>query len=268
MAVDEAGSLAPGGIAMPSGPSQSLARGLWVLQRLAESRQTLTATQLAAELGTHQSSVSRLLATLTSAGYVRRDESGHFAPDYGIVALASHAAHLPLIRRPWQVFEAFSLDHPDLSATLAMLWRGQLVYGQRLRGRTTQHARRYSAFPLHRSSPGLRLLLELPETEALALLEDSRRQHGWSGDPDVVPRDPAALLERAQELCEHEVLILSDRWALDVHQSGAIPVNTAEPHPVALAVLDHDGRHSPDELRLILHTVRRDLELAFRQPEA
>lgn len=254
--------------AAPSGPSQSLARGLWVLQRIAESRQRLTAAQLAEELGTHQSSVSRMLSTLMAAGLVRREESGHFGPDYGIIGLVSHAAKLPLIQRPWQVFREFSTSHPDLSATLAMLWRGQLVYGQKQRGRTTDHARRHVTFPLHRSSPGLRMLLDLPEAHALALLKASRSRHGWSGDPEVVPQEPADLLERARTLCEHETLILGPQWALDVQQSGAIPVHTTEPHPVALAVLDHDGTHSPDELRLILHTLRRDLELAFRQSEA
>ncbi|HIT75922.1 MAG TPA: helix-turn-helix domain-containing protein [Candidatus Avipropionibacterium avicola] len=249
----------------PSGSNQSLARGLYVLRRLVEVDEPWTLAQLATELGTHQSSVSRLMATLVAAGYARKDEKGRFVPDYGIISLATRTNRLPLLSRPWPVFEQLAKDHPRLSATVAMLWRGQLLYGLRSGGRGVALLRQYPDYPLHRSSPGLRLLLDMPEPEAVELLESSRQRHGWSGDPAIVPADAAELLARARERCEHEVLMLSDGWAVNTALSGAIPVRTSEPHPVALAIVDKHGDLSPDELRLVLHTVRRDLELAFHQ---
>lgn len=244
--------------------NQSLARGLHVLQRLIEASEPVTLTELAGELDTHPSSVSRLMSTLVTAGYARTDVHGRFVPDYGVVALAAQTTRLPLLSRPWPVLEALARSHPDLSATVAMLWRGQLVYGVRSGGRGVAMLRRFPGYPLHRSTPGLRLLLDLPVDDALELLAASRARYGWDGDPEVVPADGATLLARARELCEHDVLLLSDGWAVDTPLAGAIPVVTPEPHPVALTIIDRERTQTPDELRLLLHSMRRELEDAFR----
>lgn len=248
--------------------NRSLARGLYVLRRLIESPSPLRLTDLADELGMHQSSVSRIMTTLSAAGFARTDVHGRFVPDYAIVTLAAQTARLPLLSRPWPVFERLARTHPDLSATVAMLWRDRLVYGLRSGGRGVAMVRQFPGYPLHRSTPGLRLLLDLPEAEALRLLAASRAQFGWSGDPAVVPSDERTLLARARERCEHEVLLLSDGWAVRTVLAGAIPVRTTEPHPVALTLLDHHGVCTPDELRLVLHTVRRELEEAFLTDES
>src|SRR5699024_7700275 len=118
-------------------------------------------------------------------------------------------------------------------------------------------------FPLHRSSPALRLLLDLPEADALRLLADSRARHGWSGDPAVVPPDGRAVLDAARHHLSHDVLVL-DGWAKENELSGAIPVRTSEPHPVALAIVVSDGSLDADELRILLHQARRGVETAFR----
>lgn len=245
--------------------NQSLARGLYVLQRLIEAPGPLTLTELARDLDTHPSSVSRIMSTLVTAGYARTDVNGRFVPDYGIVALAAQTTRLPLLSRPWPVLEALARSHPDLSATVTMLWRGQLVYGVRSGGRGVAMLRRFPGYPLHRSTPGLRLLLDLPEQEALDLLAASRARYGWDGGAAVVPATEGALLARARELCEHDVLLLTDGWAVDTPLAAAIPVRTPEPHPVALAVIDKQRTQTPDELRLLLHSVRRELEQAFRR---
>lgn len=237
-----------------------------MLRRLVEVDRPLTLTELASELDTHQSSVSRIMATLVAAGYARKDEHGRFIPDYGVADLASQTGRLPLLSKPWPVFEKLAADHPQLSATVAMLWRRRLVYGLRSGGRRgIALLRQYPDYPLHRSAPGLRLLLDLPESEALDLLERSRQRHAWVGPNDILPATPKALLDAARERCVHEVLVLTDGWAIGTAQSAAIPVATPEPHPVALAIVDRDADLSVDELRLVLHTVRRDLELAFHQ---
>lgn len=236
-----------------------------MLRRLIESPEPLTVTELADDMGLHQSTVSRLMATLSAAGYARTDARGRFVPDYGVVTLAAQTGRLPLLSRPWPVFERLARTHPELSATVAMLWRGKLVYGLRSGGRGVAMMRQYPGYPLHRSTPGLRLLLDLPEAEALELLATSRSEYGWSGDPAVVPADEHTLLARARELCQHEVLLLSGGWAINTALAGAIPVRTPEPHPVALTLLDRQGRLHPDELRLVLHTVRRELESAFSE---
>lgn len=245
--------------------NQALARGLYVLRRLVESSTPLSATELAKELGLHQSSISRVLATLIEAGYVRKDERGRFVPDYGVITLAAETTRLPLLTRPLPVFREFLQQHPTLTITTAMLWRSEMIYLTRSSSGAPTHLYEYTGntgFPLHQSAPGLRLLLDLPEDQAVELLAASRARHGWGGDRDVVPADERGVLAAARERCDHDVLVLPG-WVAPGELSGAIPVRTSEPHPVALAVVVRDGAMGADELRLLLHRVRRDLEAAF-----
>lgn len=243
--------------------NRALARGLYVLRRLVESG-PMSATELARELGLHQSSISRVMATLGEAGFVRKDHNGQFAPDYGVITLAAETTRLPLLTKPVPVFSALLEEYPTLTLTTAMLWRSEMLYLLRSNTGGVTHLYENMRFPLHRSSPALRLLLDLPEDEALSLLADSRERYGWPGDPAIVPPDGESVLRTARSLLRHDVLILNS-WAHAGEVSGAIPVRTSEPHPVALAIVVSDGCLDADELRIVLHRTRRDLEAAFRE---
>lgn len=244
-----------------SATNRALARGLYVLRRLVESA-PMSATELARELGLHQSSISRVMATLGEAGFVRKDDHGRFVPDYGVITLAAETTRLPLLTKPVPVFSALLEEFPTLTLTTAMLWRSEMIYLLRSNTGGLTHLYENVQYPLHRSSPALRLLLGLPEHEALRLLADSRTRHGWSGDPAVVPPDEESLLRAARERLRHDVLML-DGWSKAGELSGAIPVRTTEPHPVALAIVVSDGSLDADELRIVLHRARRDLETTF-----
>lgn len=246
-----------------SATNQALARGLYVLRRLVESG-PMSATELARELGLHQSSISRVMATLGEAGFVRKDHNGQFAPDYGVITLAAETTRLPLLTKPVPVFTDLLDEFPTLTLTTAMLWRSEMLYLLRSNTGGLTHMYENVRFPLHRSSPALRLLLDLPQERALELLADSRGRYGWDGNPAVVPADEESVLRRARDLVRHDVLIL-DGWANPGEISGAIPVRTSEPHPVALAIVVSDGSLDADELRIVLHRARRDLEIAFRE---
>ena len=76
--------------------SQTLDRGLRLLQLLAETPGGLTVTGLAAQLGVNRTIVYRLLATLEQHGYARRDGDGRARLGIGVGALA--AAVQPLVR--------------------------------------------------------------------------------------------------------------------------------------------------------------------------
>jgi DNA-binding IclR family transcriptional regulator len=76
--------------------SQTLDRGLRLLQLLAESPAGTTVTALAAQLGVNRTIVYRLLATLEQHGYARRDTEGRVRLGLGVGALA--AAVQPLVR--------------------------------------------------------------------------------------------------------------------------------------------------------------------------
>lgn len=73
---------------MATETSQTLDRGLRVLEVLAASPGGLTVTALAAEVGVNRTVVYRLLATLEQHGLARRDSSGRVHVGLGVLALA------------------------------------------------------------------------------------------------------------------------------------------------------------------------------------
>lgn len=73
---------------MATETSQTLDRGLRVLEALAASPGGLTVTALAAEVGVNRTVVYRLLATLEQHGLARRDPAGLVHVGLGVLALA------------------------------------------------------------------------------------------------------------------------------------------------------------------------------------
>ncbi len=73
---------------MPAETSQTLDRGLRVLEVLASHANGLTVTELAAEVGVNRTVVYRLVTTLEQHGLARRDGSGRLHVGLGVLALA------------------------------------------------------------------------------------------------------------------------------------------------------------------------------------
>ncbi|MFE9249696.1 IclR family transcriptional regulator [Streptomyces sp. NPDC007088] len=71
--------------------SQTLERGLGVLRMLAESREGLTASQVAARLGVHRSIAYRLLTTLTRTRFASRVPGGRYRVGVAFFTLAQEA---------------------------------------------------------------------------------------------------------------------------------------------------------------------------------
>lgn len=242
--------------------NQALARGLHILRMLVDGGGALTATEIGRRIGLHQSSVSRILATLTEVGYVRKNSAGRFEPDYGVIALASATTRLPLIDRPRQAAVDFVSEHPGLRLSMCMLWRDEMIYLLRAQAGSEPLTYWTGGFPLNISSPGLRLLVDLPEDEASAILAASRERVGWGGRPEVVPATEEGVLRKARALVTDEVLIL-DEWFLPGRIAGAIPITTPEPHPVALSLADESDHMSAERLTVLLHQARRLIEQSF-----
>lgn len=73
---------------MATETSQTLDRGLRVLEVLASASGGLTVTALATQVGVNRTVVYRLLATLELHGLARRDSSGHVHVGLAVLALA------------------------------------------------------------------------------------------------------------------------------------------------------------------------------------
>ncbi|MFC7625206.1 helix-turn-helix domain-containing protein [Microlunatus sp. GCM10028923] len=236
--------------------NQSLARGLQMLRILADDG-PLTATELGARLGIHQSSASRGLAALIEAGYVRKDDHGRFECSYGVLGLADSVSRLPLVKRLRAGARKIIERYPDVTIAVCMLWRQDVLH--LARARTGQLSLWNGGWPLNVSTPGLRLLAELPDDEAVAILDRSRERVGWGGRPGQVPETAAETITLARKMITDEVLLV-DGWWRPHHATGAILVRTPEPAPVSLAVVDEAGDLDPTEHKLLLHRIRRDLE--------
>jgi DNA-binding IclR family transcriptional regulator len=242
--------------------ASALTRGLHVLQELVNEGSPMTATELAGRIGVHQSSVSRILATLIQVGYVRKTQDRRFAPDFGVLSLATATASFPLIRKPREAMEAVAAAHPGLEATLCVLWRGEMIYFLRTHHKT--NAVDFGmGFPVHLSTPGLRMLVELPEDEALTILRQSRSRYGWRGT-SAVPATEEEVLSWARTNVEHDVLVLSE-WGFVGNVGAAIPIKTDEDYPVALALTGDVRIADPATLRLWLHDARRTVEASFTE---
>jgi IclR family pca regulon transcriptional regulator len=243
--------------------NQALARGLHALQMVVAEGVGLTGTEVARRLGIHQSSASRILATLIEGGYIRKDSSGAFVPDYGLFALALAAGRVQFLQAARGPLEEVAAEHPGVLLAMSVLWRDEMIYLLRTRARTETVTFWSGTFPLNVSILGLQLLLQLPEDEALRNLRADRARNGWGGDPAVVPSTEEGVLEAARAAVADDVLILQN-WLYPGHIAGAIDVATPEPHPVALAVVDERGETTPpDKLKLLLHQARRRVEQSF-----
>ena len=237
---------------------EALARGLTVLRSLVDAGRPLSATAIAREMGLHQSSVSRLLATLADTGFVRKTATG-FTPDFGVLSLASSIEQFPLIDRPRAAMQRIGEQAGGLNVSLGMLWRRQMIYFLRRLASGEMIDFWWSNYPIQVSAPGMRLLLDQPEDHALDTLQTSRTRHGWHGNHDVLPATEEAVLAAARERTEHDVLVLRD-WHNPGEMGAAIPIRADEPYPVALA-LSGPGEIADDAtVRIWLHDFRREVE--------
>lgn len=247
----------------PSVGSQSLTRGLDILRRLVDAGRPMSQTELAEQVGLHQSSVSRILSALANAGYVRKVENRRFEPDFGVLTLSGAVTNFPLVRRPREAMTDAARTRPGALITLSILWRGQILYF--LRAAEGHDIVEFwgGGFPLHKSAPGMRMLLELPDEQALEMLRASRTRHGWPADSDATPTTEAEALRRARKLLDHDILIL-DGWNQKGEFGAATLIDYPAEYPVALSLTGRRNLAGDDEVRLWLHEIRRSVEKSLQ----
>ena len=244
--------------------AQALTRGLEVLRVVSESRHPITSTEIARRVGLHQSWVSRVLKTLSLAGYVRKPDYHSFAADYGVLTLGGNAQHqFPYMTRPKKAMEAIAERCAGLNVALASLWRGQLIYFMRMQ-KGHEPVSLSVGFPLHLSSVAMRLLLDVPKTQALEALKESKRRYGWERTTEQVARTPEEVLEFAKSTLRHDCVVLQGYYQANL-LGCAIPVQSPGEPPGALALSGPLEQHRIDDVLLMLQQGRRDVEAAMRE---
>jgi DNA-binding IclR family transcriptional regulator len=246
---------------------KALTHGLDALRILSEARGPMTSTQIAERIGLHQSSASRILKALTAAGYVRKPDYHSFTVDYGVLALGSTAnSHFPWVNLPRAALVALAERCAGLSVTLCTLWQNQMIYFLRAQKGHELTILGASGYPLHLSSPGMRLLLDQQEAVAIETLIESKRRYGWERPTKRVPETPAGALRAARGLLEDDCLAL-ENWQGDGRISAAIPV-VAPGHPrAALALAGPLNVMKLDKIFELLQEGRRAVEGVMADPQ-
>ena len=197
----------------PTNGPRTLVRSLRVLNALVQAAEPATATELAERLCINRTSVSRMLSALQAVGFVRKPDYHHFSPDYGLFLLAGRSLHhFPLVRVGEDVVRTMGKLVEAYFLTVCTIWRNANVVLLRKQPRAEPDLMPCARTPLHLSVAGLRLLLEMPQAEAIACLEASRAEMGWRRPTDVVPATASQLLAKAASCLEQGVLTLTD-WA-------------------------------------------------------
>ncbi len=213
----------------PAPASQTLSRGIRILEVLADAREALTIDDLAGRLDVHRSVAYRLLRTLEDHGLVARDPNGRVSLGARMAALAAGVAHdlqaeaLPeltgVANELGMTCFLSVLDH-DECVTLASVEPRHAVASVAQRP-GTRH-------PVTRGAPGKAILSLVPPAAWPAGADDHLRE-------EVTDASPRGWFE------SHDEVIPSLR-------AVAVPLELRGRGPAAVAVVYLASPHAPAEI--------------------
>lgn len=197
--------------------SQTLSRGIRILEVLADARTALTIDEIATRLGVHRSVAYRLLRTLEDHGLVGRDSAGAVSLGARMAALAAGVAHdLQAEALPELTAVANDLG---MTCFLAVLDGDQCITLASVEPRhaVASVAQRPGArHPVTRGAPGKAILTQLA--------------------PSLWPPAPAALLTEVATVAEYGYATSHDE-VIPTVQSVAVPLALRGQRPAAIAVV-------------------------------
>ena len=195
----------------PAATTRALARGLDVLEALAHADEgTLGVSAIAADIGLDKATISRLLQTLVSTGYVARDPSTRQYRLTGKILRLAHAASAGL--------DLLSLARPHLrrlrdqldeTVHLGVLEGLRVVYLDKLESSNTIQlvSAVGQTMPLHSTSLGKAMLAALPHDEfeaKLAQMDFARRTEHTICDPVEFRREIQRTRQRGYATDDRE----------------------------------------------------------------
>ncbi len=187
----------------PVAAVQSVDRALQVLEILAKL-QTAGVTEIAAEIGVHKSTVSRLIAVLESRGFVEQlTDRGKYQLGFSIVRLAgSTTARMDLVKQSQDICDQVA-EKTGETTNIAILDGDRIINVVESVGRGEIALRSWvgQSNPAHATSSGKILLAALPSSEVRARVGrklesytpatvtdfgrlctelEAAREHGWA----------------------------------------------------------------------------------------
>jgi DNA-binding IclR family transcriptional regulator len=169
--------------------SQTLDRGLRVLEVLSQAPGPLSVVEIAAAIGLHRSVAYRLVRTLEQHRLVERDAAGGYAPGVGLAALARSVRRtLQAVALPELTALANTLrmtaflvvrDGPEAVTIASVEPRAAAAHVAYQPG--TRH-------PIDRGAPGLALLMPAAPADGDRDALRQARERGWAqSDSEVIP---------------------------------------------------------------------------------
>lgn len=153
---------------------QSVDRAVRILEILA-GQDEAGVTDLAAELGVHKSTASRLLAALEARELVRQDGArGRYRLGIGVLRLAGATiARLDVVQEARPACRHLA-SRTGETVNLAMLSEGAVLYLDQVAGSTAIQLHNWvgQRVPAHATANGRVLLSELPDDQVVALVGD------------------------------------------------------------------------------------------------
>lgn len=224
--------------------SQTLSRGIRILEILADAREPLSIDELAGRLGVHRSVAYRLLRTLEHHRLTVRDPAGRIILGARLAALAAGVAH---------DVQAEAL--PELTAAaneLAMTCFLAVLDGDEIVTLTSVEPRHAIASVAQR--PGTRHSIGLGAPGKVILA--SRPVSDWPTETDAAHRAELDEVRARGYAISHDEVIPGLR-------STAVPLKLPNGQPAALAVVYVSSTHADEEIAERLTTASHSIRSAL-----
>ena len=235
------------------GTVQSVDRAVTILELLARHG-TLGVTELAAELGVHKSTASRLVAALEQRDLVEQThERGKFELGPGLVRLAgATSARLDLVQEARPICRLLAAETRE-TVNLAVMGQRAALYVDQVVAPETAPSYHWVGqhIPLHATSNGKVLLSELPEEDLVDAVGE------LTGYTDRTVTDLGVLRAQLAEVRRQGWSVASDELELGLSAVAAPVRNLHGEICASLSVSGPTFRMPPARLEELARVVRR-----------
>ncbi len=185
---------------MATGDAKILAKGLNLLEELAQSADGMTAVGLAESIGIHKTSVYRYLNTLLQTGYIQTNGDGRYHLGNKILELSSQLLRRMPLRETAHPFLVKLSVETQKTVHLCVLDGHDVVYIDKVEGQRSlpMMSRIGSRAPAYCTGVGKALLSGLPTDLIITLLGESSLTKRTS----TTITDPIQLLKEVKRIAE------------------------------------------------------------------
>jgi len=185
---------------LATGDAKILAKGLRLLEELAQSAEGMTAVGLAESIGIHKTSVYRYLNTLLQAGYIQTNGDGRYHLGNKILELSSQLLRRMPLRETAHPFLVKLSAETQKTVHLCVLDEHDVVYIDKVESQRSlpMISRIGSRAPAYCTGVGKALLSSLPTDQVVSLLQGITLEKRTT----TTITDPMQLLEELKVTAE------------------------------------------------------------------